>query len=428
MSIFNFIFSLKSFFLIPISAIVFGGIVTSVDMSPSSLAFQVGAVSQIQATARDASGQVVQGVTFQWSSRNVNIATVDQAGNVTGVSVGTTTVVATAPNGVHNPATVNVIPATATPSLTPTPGASCIPSITITEDVSSRGDNLFDVTAGVNSATINSARSQSGLQSLTLVNATNAVVTVPVVTPDTTTPVTVTYTITNPNQPVDITLRATGANEIILIRLRCGSVTPTPTPTPGGGLTSFSGRATSVNATLNGVNMVANDTGPLPSQGGVLRIETASSNMFENSLITGPLDAGTQAAFDQSRSGAIVYALTLMLNGNIFASDILSESSQCSCLAANSPPVCDGGIFANLRMDGVPIPITGEPNQRVNLPRSGYVIINEQTITRSGNSAELVANGFHFIVPGQADIIFSSAQSGIFCGSNLSPEEESEEK
>ncbi len=174
--------------------------------------------------------------------------------------------------------------------------------------------------------------------------------------------------------------------------------------------------------------MVANDTGPLPSRGGFLRIETASSNLFENSIITGPLDANTQAAFDQSRSGAIVQGLTLMLNGNIFASDILSESSQCSCLAANSQPVCDGGIFANLRMDGVPIPLTGQPNQRVDLPRSAYVIINEQIITRSGNSAELVANGFHFIVPGQADIIFSSAQSGIFCGSNLSPEEEINDK
>jgi len=55
-------FSLKSLFLVPLSAIVFGGIVASVDMSPSSLTLQVGAITPIQATARDANGQVIQGV------------------------------------------------------------------------------------------------------------------------------------------------------------------------------------------------------------------------------------------------------------------------------------------------------------------------------------------------------------------------------
>ncbi len=94
-------FSLKSLFLVPLSAIVFGGIVASVDMSPSSLTLQVGAITPIQATARDANGQVIQGVVFQWLSRNVNVATVDQTGNVTGVAIGTIKIVATAPNGVQ---------------------------------------------------------------------------------------------------------------------------------------------------------------------------------------------------------------------------------------------------------------------------------------------------------------------------------------
>ncbi len=153
-----------------------------------------------------------------------------------------------------------------------------------------------------------------------------------------------------------------------------------------------------------------------------------SSNSFENLLITGELDANTQAAGDQSRSQAIVENLYFTLNGDIFTSVIVSQFSSSTCLAANSPPVTDGAIFGNLLMNGVLIPITGEPNQRVNLSGSGYVIINEQTITRSGNSAELVANGFHFIVPGQADVIIASAQSGIFCGSNVRPEEEINDK
>ncbi|MBA2494337.1 MAG: Ig-like domain-containing protein [Acidobacteria bacterium] len=98
--------------------------VTSVGMSPSVLNLQVGASSQIQATARDANGQVISDVPFLWSSRNASIASVDQSGNVTGVSPGTTTIIATTPNGTHNPATVTVTPATPTPSPTPIPAGT----------------------------------------------------------------------------------------------------------------------------------------------------------------------------------------------------------------------------------------------------------------------------------------------------------------
>lgn len=73
-----------------------------------------------------------------------------------------------------------------------------------------------------------------------MVSTTNAVVNVPVVTPDTTGLVTVTYTITNSNQPVDITLRATGAYEAISIRLQCGGVS--------------SGLASEVDLALNGIS------------------------------------------------------------------------------------------------------------------------------------------------------------------------------
>jgi uncharacterized protein YjdB len=93
-------------------------------MSPSVLNLQVGASSQIQATARGANGQIISGVPFQWSSRNASIASVDQSGNVTGVSPGTTTIIATTPNGTHNPATVTVTPATPTPSPTPIPAGT----------------------------------------------------------------------------------------------------------------------------------------------------------------------------------------------------------------------------------------------------------------------------------------------------------------
>jgi uncharacterized secreted protein with C-terminal beta-propeller domain len=88
MSISNFIFSLKSFFLVQLSLLVFVGLVTSADMSPGSLHLQVGATSQIQTTAKNTNGQIVQDVPTQWSATNVNVATIDQSGDGTGISIG----------------------------------------------------------------------------------------------------------------------------------------------------------------------------------------------------------------------------------------------------------------------------------------------------------------------------------------------------
>lgn len=79
--------------------------------------------------------------------------------------------------------------------------------------------------------TVDHTDSGSGLQTFTVVNATNATVTIPAFTPGTYAPITATYTVINPNQPVDITLRATNQFHGALIRLRCSFIAPTPTPT-----------------------------------------------------------------------------------------------------------------------------------------------------------------------------------------------------
>jgi uncharacterized protein YjdB len=203
MSIFNFIFSLKSVLFVLLSSLVFAGIVTSVDASPSSLPLHVGATSQIQATAKYANGQVVQDVPFQWSSRNVNVATVDQSGNVSGISIGATTL------------------------------EGCTPSTTVTEgDLFPGGLSSFGVSSGPGSVTVDHINAGSGLQSFTVISATNATVNIPAFAPGTYAPVTATFTATNPNLPVDFTLRAANTFHAINIRVRCSAPTPTPTPTP----------------------------------------------------------------------------------------------------------------------------------------------------------------------------------------------------
>lgn len=57
------------------------------------------AVVSLVATALNSDGDIVQGVAFEYTSRNATIATIDANGRVTGVANGTTLVVAQAMNG-----------------------------------------------------------------------------------------------------------------------------------------------------------------------------------------------------------------------------------------------------------------------------------------------------------------------------------------
>jgi hypothetical protein len=113
--------------------------------------------------------------------------------------------------------------------------------------------------------------------------------------------------------------------------------------------------------------------------------------------------------------------LFLTVGGNIITSDLVPASSQCTCTAGG--PICEGGVMiANLRINGVFIPISGV-NQTINLPGGGFVIINEQIRTGSGSSAAITVNGLHVFIPpvipgtpAVADVIISSAYSDITCG------------
>jgi hypothetical protein len=79
----------------------------------------------------------------------------------------------------------------------------CTPSTTVTEDPAFPfGLASFGVASGPGLVTIDHINAGNGLQSLTVVSVTNAVVTIPAFTPGTFNPVTVTFTAVNPALPV----------------------------------------------------------------------------------------------------------------------------------------------------------------------------------------------------------------------------------
>jgi uncharacterized protein YjdB len=81
--------------------------ISSIVVSPSSASVVAGSTTPLVATARDASGNSISGVTFSWISTNTSVATVNSSGVVTGVSQGTATVRASA-NGFSGSSAVTV--------------------------------------------------------------------------------------------------------------------------------------------------------------------------------------------------------------------------------------------------------------------------------------------------------------------------------
>jgi len=81
----------------------------SVTITPATITLRVGNTRQFTATAKNATGTVITGRTFSWSSSNSSIATVDQSGNVTALSPGNV-VIASQVDNVFGNSSVTVTP------------------------------------------------------------------------------------------------------------------------------------------------------------------------------------------------------------------------------------------------------------------------------------------------------------------------------
>src|SRR5262249_55989665 len=74
--------------------------VTRVEISPTNGTINRGANQQFNATAFDQNNQPLNGVTFNWSSSNTNVATIDIGGLAHGVGIGNVNITAATPDGV----------------------------------------------------------------------------------------------------------------------------------------------------------------------------------------------------------------------------------------------------------------------------------------------------------------------------------------
>lgn len=127
------------------------------------------------------------------------------------------------------------------------------------------------------------------------------------------------------------------------------------------------------------------------------------------SLLEGEvLHAVTIGWHDQMASEASLAALALNVAGISIGADFVMARAL-GVFGATGIAISD---IDNLSINGVAIPVTGDPNQTIGIP-GGLLIINEQRTLPDGTA---VVNGLHAIITGVADVVVASATAGASGG------------
>jgi hypothetical protein len=159
-----------------------------------------------------------------------------------------------------------------------------------------------------------------------------------------------------------------------------------------------------ITTTLPGTTTVLADTGTLSGINDA-RDVSMDTGSVPSILSAEVLSAGTISWPDQVDSFTSLAYLNATLAGvGITADSVVAQASQVLGAAGRGSSIID-----NLSINGVPIIVTGIPNQTVAIP-GGQVVINEQTISYTGAA---VVNALHVVVNGVADVMIASATAGI---------------
>ncbi len=172
---------------------------------------------------------------------------------------------------------------------------------------------------------------------------------------------------------------------------------------------TVTGQATGVQATVFGIlgtatTTVLSDTGAI---GAINQEQDVSQDTGSvASLFTADvLSSSTYSYADEVDSVSSLGDLNLSVGGvSITADSVMAKASQ--LLGA---PSSGSSSVDNLAINGVPIVVTGNPNQTIPIP-GGQVVINEQTTSQNGTT---VVNALHVTVNGVADVVISAARVGI---------------
>jgi len=181
--------------------------------------------------------------------------------------------------------------------------------------------------------------------------------------------------------------------------------------------------ATAASVTLLGVTRTAGQA-LLPDSGGMTSTDVDALQLpgqvaadALTSLTTGSQDQGTSGAQSVTHLENVS-----ILNGLIQAGTVIAVASS-SLSSAGATSNAFGSSLTDLVVNGVPIgsgDLTPAPNTRITLPGTGYVILNEQTVTGNGVSGSgIVVNLIHVVLQNPlthlttGEIIVGAARSQV---------------
>jgi len=175
-----------------------------------------------------------------------------------------------------------------------------------------------------------------------------------------------------------------------------------------GATQTVTGQAAAVRATV--FDLLGGTTAVVLADTGTLQDATDARDAWQitgsvPALLTGEVLEATSIGWpDQVDSGASLGALALSVGGTTIGADSVVAQATALLGAAGS-----GASFVdNLSINGVPIAVSGDPNQVLYIV-GGRVVINEQQSSLGG----MVVNALHVIVDGVADVVIGSANAGI---------------
>src|SRR3989441_2246252 len=176
-----------------------------------------------------------------------------------------------------------------------------------------------------------------------------------------------------------------------------------PLPIGGGGTTqTVNGIASAVQAYSLGTMTTLASTGTLS---GLTDARQASqlTGSVPALLSAETLHATALGLSDRVASQASLGSLVLGVGAiSIGADAVLAQAEAAAGSATGS------SVLGNLTLDGVPVDVSGAPNQTISLP-GGQLVINEQTATAGG----IVVNALHLVVYGIADVVLGSATAAL---------------
>ncbi len=184
---------------------------------------------------------------------------------------------------------------------------------------------------------------------------------------------------------------------------------PVSTRAESGTVSNVPGTTTTTASTLFGTTTILFvDTGTLAAGTSDALDASALPVVIPGLLTTGVLHATTIGSPGQIDSEASLADLALSVAGFTLRVDFVMARAV-EVFGAAGAGVAE---IDNLWINGMPILVTGAPNQRVNII-VGVVILNEQQTLSDGT---IVVNAIHMIIPGVVDVVIASATAGASGG------------